>query len=647
MNMKHKQQKRRLDRRNAAKNFDYDASPSTSSSFEDRSSHADGASFRIEGIDGEVDRVYRYLGLSGPDDFAIPAADWEARKARSSFDRNLNSRFGNHHDSEKIGVDSPEDGLSDAFEDKVRVTDQVEHEIERSQLKIDLNPAKIEVMVREIDEVESSYQLNIVRKKGVSVRRSKDSGRGIDDFEARVRVSDVFKHENECSRLKIGLNPDNIDEVGHGDDKESYQLNIVRKGVSMRRSRDGGCGINGARPPVLAPPPPVLAPPPAMSQSVRDNVSSTWEIFKSFGPQNDEDSCSPVDSGLVRGEDKAIEEDEEVVEQIVEKQYMHNNEGLRERCSLSESCSDTSNDDKEDDTFNMTVEPLYSVSPNGQFMPSIKSWQKGDFLGSGSFGTVYEGFTDDGLFFAVKEVSLLDQGTQGKQSIYQLEQEISLLSQFEHENIVRYLGTDKADSKLYIFLELVTKGSLANLYQKYHLRDSQVSAYTRQILNGLNYLHGRNVVHRDIKCANILVDASGSVKLADFGLAKATTLNDVKSCKGTPYWMAPEVVNRKNHGYGLAADIWSLGCTVLEMLTRKIPYSQFEGMQALFRIGKGKLPHIPNSLSSDAQDFILRCLQVRPDDRPTAAKLLEHPFVKRPLSGFLPPASPYHYTTTT
>ncbi|KAF5952015.1 hypothetical protein HYC85_009959 [Camellia sinensis] len=525
------------------KNFDYDASPSGSSSFEDRSSHADGASFRIEGIDGEVDRVYRYLGLSGPDDFAIPAADWEARKARSSFDRNLNSRFGNHHDSEKIGVDFPED-------------------------------AKIEVMVREIDEVESSYQLNIVRKKGVSVRRSKDSGCGIDDFEARVRVSDEFKHESECSRLKIGLNPDNIDEVGHGDDKESYQLNIVRKGVSMRRSRDGGCGINGARPPVLAPPPPVLAPSPG-------NVT----IY-------------------------------------------------------------TSNDDKEDDTFNMTVEPLYSVSPNGQFMPSIKSWQKGDFLGSGSFGTVYEGFTDDGLFFAVKEVSLLDQGTQGKQSIYQLEQEISLLSQFEHENIVRYLGTDKADSKLYIFLELVTKGSLANLYQKYHLRDSQVSAYTRQILNGLNYLHGRNVVHRDIKCANILVDASGSVKLADFGLAKATTLNDVKSCKGTPYWMAPEVVNRKNHGYGLAADIWSLGCTVLEMLTQKIPYSQFEGMQALFRIGKGKLPHIPNSLSSDAQDFILRCLQVRPDDRPTAAKLLEHPFVKRPLSGFLPPASPYHYTTT-
>ncbi|KAL2519110.1 Mitogen-activated protein kinase kinase kinase 1 [Abeliophyllum distichum] len=247
------------------------------------------------------------------------------------------------------------------------------------------------------------------------------------------------------------------------------------------------------------------------------------------------------------------------------------------------------------------------------------------------------------FLFAVKEVSLLDKGSQGQQSIFQLEQEISLLSQFRHDNIVRYLGTDKDDAKLYIFLELVTKGSLARLYQKYRLRDSQVSAYTRQILSGLNYLHCKDVVHRDIKCANILVDVSGSVKLADFGLAKATKLNDIKSCKGTPFWMAPEVVNQRNHGYGRAADIWSLGCTVLEMLTGQIPYSHLEGMQALFRIGRGELPPIPSSLSRDAQDFILKCLQVNPDNRPTAAQLLELPFVKKPPSTFPSPVSPHYY----
>ncbi|KAL0314252.1 UNVERIFIED_CONTAM: Mitogen-activated protein kinase kinase kinase [Sesamum angustifolium] len=224
------------------------------------------------------------------------------------------------------------------------------------------------------------------------------------------------------------------------------------------------------------------------------------------------------------------------------------------------------------------------------------------------------------------EVSLLDQRDEGKQHIIQLEQEIALLSQFEHENIVQYYGTKKDQSHLYIFLELV-KGSLLSLYQKYNLRDSQVSAYTRQILHGLKYLHDRNVLHRDIKCANILVDTNGSVKLADFGLAKATKLNDVKSCKGTALWMAPEEPR-----LWLAADIWSLGCTVLEMLTRRFPYSNLEAMTALFRIGSGERPPIPDSLSSDARDFILTCLQVDPSLRPTAAQLLDHPFVKRPLA---------------
>ena len=183
------------------------------------------------------------------------------------------------------------------------------------------------------------------------------------------------------------------------------------------------------------------------------------------------------------------------------------------------------------------------------------------------------------------------------------------------------------ESKLYIFLEFVTEGSLQSLYQKFILGDTQVSVYTRHILQGLKYLHDRNVIHRDIKCANILVDASGSVKLADFGLAKVTKLNDAKSCAGTAFWMAPEVVNRKNKGYGLSADIWSLGCTVLEMLTKKIPYSGLEGMQAMFKIGQGEPPVVPKSLSNDASDFIGKCLQVDPDARATAAELLNHSFV--------------------
>ncbi|XP_004299967.1 PREDICTED: mitogen-activated protein kinase kinase kinase 1-like [Fragaria vesca subsp. vesca] len=379
----------------------------------------------------------------------------------------------------------------------------------------------------------------------------------------------------------------------------------------------GGGGIRGLRPP-----PVVLKsfPPPPPPQDRINSPVSAGDVTSS----DEEEPVTSANGGGGRSEVR-LGKGNDLAESV--------------SCGLS-----PSNNDSDDYGVGIAVrvEPIHSIfSPNGKFRRSVSSsWQRGHLLGSGSYGTVYEGFTDDGFFFAVKEVSLLDQGAQGKQSLLQLEQEIHLLSQFEHDNIVQYLGTDKDETKLYIFLELVTKGSLASLYSKYVLRDSQVSVFTRQILSGLIYLHDRNVLHRDIKCANILVDASGSVKLADFGLAKATKLNDVKSCKGSAYWMAPEVVNRRNRGYGLAADIWSLGCAVLEMLTRQPPYSHLEGMQALFQIGSGQPPVVPDFLSRDARDFILKCLQVNPNNRPTAAQLLNHSFLKRPQTSSFP-ASPH------
>ncbi|KAL7606527.1 hypothetical protein Lser_V15G19179 [Lactuca serriola] len=382
-----------------------------------------------------------------------------------------------------------------------------------------------------------------------------------------------------------------------------------------------GNGIKGVRPPVLSPPSSSI-PKPLMHDH---DAGSEWDVVRSFASISIEAGSS---SAHVNQHGFRLSEEEEAdVENV--------------RMRLSASCSFTTSN--EDDSSSTTTEPTSSISPNGygsnistngRFRHiTITHWQRGELLGRGSFGSVYEGICDGGCFIAVKEVSLLDQGEQGRQSVLQLEQEIALLSQFEHENIVRYYGTDKDEAKLYIFLELVTKGSLLSLYQRYHLQDSQVSSYTRQILHGLKYLHDRSVLHRDVKCANILVDANGSVKLADFGLAKATKFNDVKSCKGTAFWMAPEVVNQKKKGYGLAADIWSLGCTVLEMLTRQIPYSPMECMAALYRIGSGKPPPVPDGVTGEARDFIFQCLHVNPRDRPTAAQLLNHPFVTRPLPG--------------
>ncbi|PIA31154.1 hypothetical protein AQUCO_05200034v1 [Aquilegia coerulea] len=570
--MDFKQQKRsikpKLDRRNAIKNIDYEPPTSSSSSTFISTSNPsiisasfcaedfpslrtrsldlspygqNQKSFRIEGNDGEMERICWSLGLNGPEDFAIPIAAWEAsRKLRSSSE-----------------VPFP-----------------------RSRLLEELDNCTLNDHQQE-EEEEEEY---MVKETSVLTR-------------IETRVKDI------------------------GD-----------------RS-----GIKGVRPPLLAPPRPLVSLP-----SMDCTNGSTWDIMKSFAPEY-HDSRGSSSSSKVRMSTSSCDEPKEATSDEDEAEGMdgvilEREDGVRigETTIQSESCSfSTSNDD---DSSSTTTDPMYIISPNVRFKRNINTWTKGTLLGSGSFGTVYEGFSDDGFFFAVKEVSLLDQGNQAKQSIIQLEQEISLLSRFEHENIVRYLGTDKDEEKLYIFLELVTKGSLAQLYQRYHLQDSQVSAYTRQILHGLAYLHERDVVHRDIKCANILVDANGSVKLADFGLAKATKFNDVKSCKGTAFWMAPEVVNNKSRGYGLAADIWSLGCTVLEMLTRQLPYSHLECMQALFRIGKGEPPRVPDSLSRTASDFIFQCLQVKADERPTAAQLLEHPFVKRSLSatsGSVSPSHPY------
>ncbi|XP_039172220.1 mitogen-activated protein kinase kinase kinase 1 isoform X3 [Eucalyptus grandis] len=364
-----------------------------------------------------------------------------------------------------------------------------------------------------------------------------------------------------------------------------------------------GGGIGGGRPTVLSPPSVKLRP------VVVDKVSSTSDLLKSFGPQEgpggDEDSpVRPLNQeGPGGDEDSPVrplnqegpggDEDSPVRPLNKEDWSDGDDEKVSERSTsqgmddwhscLSTSLRDEECDDKDDVGNTLPAsgskdDAGNTLSASRSFIQRITSWDKGLFLGSGSFGSVYEAISDEGFFFAVKEVSLLDQGSQGKQSLLQLELEISLLSQFKHENIVRYLGTDKDDKKLYIFLELMTKGSLASLYQVYHLKDSQVSSYTRQILNGLKYLHDRHVLHRDIKCANILVDASGSLKLADFGLAKAIKMNDAKSLKGSAFWMAPEVVNLKYTSYGLAADIWSLGCTVLEMLTGQPPYSPLEAV---------------------------------------------------------------------
>lgn len=294
--------------------------------------------------------------------------------------------------------------------------------------------------------------------------------------------------------------------------------------------------------------------------------------------------------------------------------------------------------------YSAATSPSLPRSPNrAENLSSPGSrWKKGRLLGRGSFGHVYLGFnSESGEMCAMKEVTLVSDDTKSKENAQQLGQEILLLSRLRHPNIVQYLGSETIDDKLYIYLEYVSGGSIYKLLQDYgQFGECAIRNYTQQILSGLVYLHNKNTVHRDIKGANILVDPNGRVKVADFGMAKHITgQSSPLSLKGSPYWMAPEVIRNAN-GCSLAVDIWSLGCTVLEMATSKPPWSQYEGVAAMFKIGNSKeLPAIPDHLSEEGKDFVRQCLQRNPLHRPTAAQLLEHPFIKNTTA---PPERPVY-----
>ncbi|OMO61224.1 hypothetical protein CCACVL1_23655 [Corchorus capsularis] len=285
---------------------------------------------------------------------------------------------------------------------------------------------------------------------------------------------------------------------------------------------------------------------------------------------------------------------------------------------------------------------LFAKPPAPPALPPIKKtdappirWRKGELIGSGAFGRVYMGMNlDSGELLAVKQVLIAANASKEKTQahIRELEEEVKLLQNLSHPNIVRYLGTAREDDSLNILLEFVPGGSISSLLGKFGaFPEAVVRMYTKQLLLGLEYLHKNRIVHRDIKGANILVDNKGCIKLADFGASKKVvelaTINGAKSMKGTPYWMAPEVILQTGHSF--SADIWSVGCTVIEMATGKPPWSQqFQEVAALFHIGTTKShPPIPEHLSFEAKDFLLKCLQKEPGFRPSASELLQHPFV--------------------
>ncbi|XP_020273073.1 mitogen-activated protein kinase kinase kinase 5-like isoform X2 [Asparagus officinalis] len=246
--------------------------------------------------------------------------------------------------------------------------------------------------------------------------------------------------------------------------------------------------------------------------------------------------------------------------------------------------------------------------------PEPSPWQKQKLIGSGTFGNVYVATNrHTGALCAMKEVNIIPDDPKSAECLKQLEQEIEVLSQLKHPNIVQYYGSEMTEDRFFIYLEYVFPGSI-DKYVRDHcgaMTESVVRNFTRHILRGLAYLHGSKKIHRDIKGANLLVDINGVVKLADFGMAKHVV----------------QATMNKDVGYDYAVDIWSLGCTIIEMFTRKHPWSGLEGAAAMFKV-LHKDPPIPDTLSSEGKDFLRRCFCRNPADRPTATMLLDHPFIR-------------------
>ncbi|KAG8365759.1 hypothetical protein BUALT_Bualt17G0005300 [Buddleja alternifolia] len=245
----------------------------------------------------------------------------------------------------------------------------------------------------------------------------------------------------------------------------------------------------------------------------------------------------------------------------------------------------------------------------------------GDEIGKGAYGRVYKGLDlENGDFVAIKQVSL--------ENISQ--DDLNIIMNLNHKNIVKYLGSLKTKTHLHIILEYVENGSLANIIKPNKFGpfpESLVAVYISQVLEGLVYLHEQGVIHRDIKGANILTTKEGLVKLADFGVATKLTEADANthSVVGTPYWMAPEVIEMS--GVCAASDIWSVGCTVIELLTCVPPYFDLQPMPALFRIVQDEHPPIPDSLSPSITDFLRQCFKKDARQRPDAKTLLSHPWI--------------------
>ncbi|KAF2977394.1 hypothetical protein EK904_006492 [Melospiza melodia maxima] len=247
-------------------------------------------------------------------------------------------------------------------------------------------------------------------------------------------------------------------------------------------------------------------------------------------------------------------------------------------------------------------------------------------VGQGGFGTVYKA-TDP----ATGDVKMPLRRRSRKELLVN---EIQIMKENRHPNIVNYIDSYLVNEDLWLVMEYVDGGTLTSVLVRVLMEEGMIAAISKECLKALDFLHSKNVIHRDVKSDNILLGMDGSVKLTDFGLCAQLSPERSTRCTmlGSPYWVAPEIVKRKE--YDTQVDIWALGIVAIEMLEGEPPYFKESPIQAQRLIARNRYPplRMPSKMSILFHAFLHSCLDTNPSIRWTARELLQHPFLRTAVS---------------